>query len=78
MNLAFSFVSHVLIIPLWERITKGNFRRNCVKKNSKKARDAIYGNEQRGAEDDAAFAKPQQENSTRRDDNKDRKANGGL
>jgi len=25
------------------------------------ARDAIYGNEQRGAEDDAAFAKPQQE-----------------
>jgi len=51
----------VLIIPLWERITKGNFRRNCVKKNSKKARDAIYGKEQRGAEDDAAFAKPQQE-----------------
>jgi len=32
-----------------------------LKKNSKKARDAIYGNEQRGAEDDAAFAKPQQE-----------------
>jgi len=26
------------------------------------ARDAIYGTEQRGAEDDAAFAKPQQEN----------------
>jgi len=51
----------VLIIPLWERITKGNFRRNCVKKKTQRRLGMPSTATNRGAEDDAAFAKPQQE-----------------